>query len=128
MKTKTYLLFVLVIYFGMNIHCKTGKRSGSANISFIMEESEDHFSIFADYDPANTKKVESVLDKYLKESNDPSFMNTKLDADLTLRNRTVFHIKHNSGELEIELDKDKNPGQTIQTFKKMAEELKRSIL
>lgn len=128
MKTKTYLLFVLVICFGMNIHCKTGKRTGSANISFTVEESEERFCISADYDPANTKTVELILDKYLKESNDPSFVNTKLDADMTLRNRTVFYIKHESGELKIKLDKDLNSVQTIQTFKKMAEELKGSIL
>lgn len=125
---KTYLLFVLVLCCGMNMHCKTGKRTGSANISFTVEESEERFCIFAGYDPANTKKIELVLDKYLKESNDPSFVNTKLDADMTLRNRTVFHIKHSSGELKIKLDKDKNSVQTVQMFKKMAEELKGSIL
>lgn len=128
MKTKIYLVLVLLAVCWMNIHCKTGKRSESANISFTVEESEERFCIFADYDPANTKKVESVLDKYLKESNDPSFTNTKLDADMTLRNRTVFHIKHNSGELKIEMDKDRNPGEALRTFKKMAEELKGSIL
>jgi len=126
---KTYLLFVLVLCCcGMNIHCKTGKRTGSANISFTVEESKERFCIFAGYDPANRKKVELVLDKYLRESNDPSFVNTELDADMTLRNRTVFHIEHSSGELKIKLDKDKNSVQTLQTFKKMAEELKGSIL
>jgi hypothetical protein len=128
MKMKTYLLFILLVCCGMNINCKTGDRSESANISFKVEESENRFSIFADYDPSNTKKVELVLDKYLKESNDPSFLNTQLDAYLTLRNRTVFYIKHSSGELKIQLDKNKNPSQTLQTFKKMAEELKGSIL
>lgn len=128
MKSKTYLLFILTLCCGMNINCKTGNHRESLNISFTVEENEDHFSIFADYDPANTKKVESVLDKYLKEHNDPSFTNTTMDADLTLRNRTVFHIRHNSGELEIELEKDKNSGQALQAFKKMAEELKGSIL
>lgn len=128
MKTKIYLLFVLIICCGMNIHCKTGNRTGSANISFSVEENEERFSIFADYDPANTKKVELVLDKYLKESNGPSFVNTKLDAKMTLRNRTVFYIKHGSGKLKIKLDKDINSVQTVQTFKKMAEELKGSIL
>lgn len=125
---KINLLFILLICCGMNIHCKTGKRTGSANISFTIEESEERYCVFADYDPANTKKVELVLDKYLKESNDPSFVNTKLDADMTLRNRTVFHIRHRSGELKIKLDKDKNSVQALQTFKKMAEELKGSII
>jgi len=125
---KTYLLFVLVFCCGISIHCKTGKRTGPANISFTVEESEERFCIFAGYDPANTKKVELVLDKYLKESSDPSFVNTKLDADMTLRNKTVFYIKHKSGELKIKLDKDLNSVQTVQTFKKMAEELKGSIL
>lgn len=124
MKTKTYLLFALVMFCGMNIDCKRGNRTGSSNVSLTVEENDNRFSIFADYNPANTKKVESVLDKYLKDADDPSFANTQIDADMTLSNRTVFHIKHISGELKIELDKDKNPVHTVRTFKKMAEELK----
>lgn len=124
MKTKIYLLLFMMMSCGLGIGCKRGHRTGSSNVSLTVEENDSRFSIFADYNPANTKKVESVLDKYLKETNDASFTNTQIDADMTLSNRTVFHIKHICGELKIEVNKDKNPAHTIETFKKMAEELK----
>jgi uncharacterized protein YdaU (DUF1376 family) len=125
---KTYVLFTLAVLCCLNIHCRNSHvNNRPSNISFTIEETDDDYRIFANYDPEKTKAVESVLDDYLKQDNDPSFTNTRIDADITMNDKTTFHIKHLAGDLEIELDKDKNSPTTLHRFKEMAERIKKAM-
>jgi len=53
-----------------------------------------------------------------------SFVNTRIDGDLTLDDKTTFYIKKKPGFLEIKLNKNRNSSSSYHTIKELGEGLK----
>jgi len=125
---KTLILFISLFITSVDFNLSHIKIAENIEKKFLtLEESETEYVISAVYDVAKNKKVESVLNDYLKQGDDPSFRNTKLDADLTLSDKTNFYIKFYPGRLLIKFNKQKNTSKALFRFKEMGRELKRFL-
>jgi len=74
----------------------------------------------AEFNPGKTGKVDRYLDKELATGN-ITFVNTEMDADITLDDKTTFYIKKSPGYLNIKLDKEKNSEQAFTKLKGVLE-------
>jgi len=74
----------------------------------------------AKFNPGKTNKVDRYLDKELANGN-ISFVNSEMDADITLDDKTTFYIKKSAGYLNIKLDKEKNSEEAFTKLKGVLE-------
>lgn len=122
MKTAAFLMtFCLVIVMAC-LPYLTKKINGD-DISITVSESEDLYRITADYPEEKTHKVQRCMDEYLEPSG-MSFVNARIDGDITLDNKANFYINTAPGTLKIKLDKQKNSTASYRRMKKLGEELK----
>ena len=106
------LLFVIVAI----ISC--GFPEGSISIK---HSQYDHFyEMTAKFNPDKTGKVDRYLDKELPSGN-MSFVNTEMDADLMLDDKTTFYVKKSPGYLNIKFDKEKNSEKAFTKIKSVLE-------
>ena len=74
----------------------------------------------AEFNPGKTDKVDHYLDKELATGN-ISFVNSEMDADISLDDKTTFYIKKSPGYLNIKLDKEKNSEEAFTKLKGVLE-------
>lgn len=74
----------------------------------------------AKFNPEKTTEVDKYLDKELS-SGDMSFINTRMDGDITLDNKATFYIKKSPGYLHIKFDKEKNSDEAFVKIKSVCE-------
>jgi len=87
----------------------------------IKHNQYDHYyEMTAQFNPVKTDKVDRYLDKELATGN-ITFVNTEMDADITLDDKTTFYIKKSPGYLNIKLDKEKNSEQAYTKLKGVLE-------
>ncbi len=93
----------------------------------MVSESDRYYTIEAHYNKDNTRAVEKCMDNHLRKNGDASFINTSIDANLTLNNGTTFYIKNYPGQLEIKFDKTENSTASLNDIKSFAKDIKPSI-
>jgi hypothetical protein len=72
-------------------------------------------------------KQEPCMNTWIKKlgyPNNVSFVNSEIDATLTLQDQTTFYVRSYPGELELKLDKEKNSYEAYERVKKMCEGIK----
>ena len=74
----------------------------------------------AKFNPDKTEKVDRYLDKELA-TRTMTFVNTEMDADITLDDKTTFYVKKSPGYLNIKLDKVKNSEEAFTKLKGVLE-------
>ena len=74
----------------------------------------------AQFNPGKTDKLDRYLDKELATGN-ITFVNSEMDADITLDDQTTFYIKKTPGYLNIKLDKEKNSEEAFAKLKGVLE-------
>ncbi len=74
----------------------------------------------AKYNPDKTDKVDRYVDKELATGK-ITFVNTEMDADITLDDKTSFYVKKSPGYLNIKLDKEKNSEEAFTKLKGVLE-------
>ncbi len=122
MKTRT-LAFICIIA-GM-VGCASCSMFGNNhNISITLSESEHEYKILAHYPQVDTRKVEDYLTRKLGSESNVSFINTHIDAELTLNDSTTFYMKHEPGNLAIMFNKDRNSITSYHHIKTLGEGLK----
>ena len=67
------------------------------------------------------------MNKYLTGRNNMSFMNTRIDGQITLDDRTTFFIKKSQGILEIDFNKENNPAHSYSEMKGLADGLREEL-
>lgn len=82
-----------------------GFPDGSINIKH--SQYSHYYEMTAEFNPEETTKVDKWLDKELA-AGDMSFVNTRMDGEITLDDKTTFYIKKSPGYLNIKFDKEKN--------------------
>ena len=102
MKKLSILLFVLLPVITIT---SCGFPDGS--ISIKHSQYDHYYEMTAKFNPEKTTKVDRYLDKELPSGN-MSFVNTRMDGEITLDNKATFYIKKSPGYLHIKFDKEKN--------------------
>ena len=74
-----------------------------------------------------TKAVHEYMDRQIGKANNISFLNSEIDATVTLDDRTAFYLKSLPGELEIKLDRQHNSYESFIKVKEMCEGIKKVI-
>jgi hypothetical protein len=90
------------------------------SISIKHSQYDHYYEMTAKFNPDKTDRVDRYLDKELRSSN-MSFVNTKMDADITLDDKTTFYIKKTPGYLNIKFDKEKNSNEAFTKIKSVLE-------
>src|SRR5438477_9345204 len=93
----------LIIFYSS---CSQNYHDGNTNIS--ISETKSSYTMYAHFDKSKTTKVRKYMDEHLGKRNNISFVNTEVNANLTLDDKTKFYIKSSPGELKIKLDKEEN--------------------
>ena len=68
---------------------------------------DHYYEMTAKFNPGKTNQVDRYLDRELS-SGDMVFVNTRMEGEITLDNKTTFYIKKSPGYLKIKFDKVKN--------------------
>jgi hypothetical protein len=82
----------------------------------------------AHFSQHKTRAVEEYMNDRIGDRGDMSFVNTRIDGQITLDDRTTFYIKKYPGFLEIKLDKDQNDFDSYQRVKAMCEGIKEVVI
>ncbi len=102
------------------------KEFNGDNISISVSESDDRYKISADYPKSKTRRIQQYLDDCLQPSG-MSFINARIDGDISPGNGMYFYIDTAPGSLDIMFDRRKNSASAYRKMKKMGEELKEII-
>lgn len=115
MKKITILLYLLLAVITIT---SCGFPDGS--ISIKHSQYSHYYEMTAKFNPERTTEVDKYLDKELS-SGDMSFINTRMDGEITLDNKATFYIKKSPGYLHIKFDKEKNSDETFIKIKSVCE-------
>jgi len=92
------------------------------SISIKHSQYDHYYEMTAKFNPDKTDEVDRYLDKELPSGN-MSFVNTKMNADVTLDDKTTFYIKKSPGYLNIKFDKEKNSDEAFVKVKSVLERI-----
>ena len=112
MKKTIILLFVALSI----ISC----RFPDGSISIKHSQYDHYYEMTAEFNPDRTARVDSYLDKELAAGK-TTFVNTEMDAELTLDDKTTFYIEKSPGYLNIKFDKEKNSEEAFKKLKAVLE-------
>lgn len=126
MKINLLPIACCVLVFSICISCSHFDHHGG-NTHVSISESEDEYRMSAYFNENKMNKIYQYMDERLGDRNNFSFANSKIDATLTLDDRTTFYLKTSPGDLEIKFDKDRNSVESYNRVKKMCEGIKNII-
>jgi len=109
-------MFCVLVIWTTIISC--GFPDGS--ISIKHSQYDHYYEMTAKFNPDKTTEVDKWLDKELS-SGDMSFVNIRMDGEITLDNQATFYIKKSPGYLHIKLDKEKNSDEAFFKIKSVCE-------
>jgi hypothetical protein len=95
------------------------------NISIRVKETEDIYQLNAYYHRNQTARLQRHIDARLHTNH--IFKNSKMDATVTLDDRTSFYIRSSPGRLLIKLDKNANDAAACIRIKELAEDIKHTL-
>lgn len=90
------------------------------SISIKHSQYDHYYEMTAKFNPEKTTKVDRWLDKELS-AGDMSFVNTRMDGEITLDDKTTFYVKKSPGYLNIKFDKEKNSDQAFSKVRSVCE-------
>jgi len=112
MKKLAIFFWVFVLLPALTI-ISCGFPDGS--ISIKHSQHSHYYEMTAKFSPDKTDEVDKYLNKELPSGN-MSFVNTEMDGEITLDDKTTFYIKKSPGYLHIKFDKEKN---SVEAFSKV---------
>lgn len=98
--------------------------SNHNGVTVRVKESDDTYRLYARYTSYKAERVHQYLRKELKND---LFRKRKVDAELTLEDRTHFHIKTSPGKLLIQFNKTENDYDSYFRIKQLGEGIKRRL-
>jgi hypothetical protein len=110
-------LFLVFARFGVFDH----------NISISVSEDDEAYTFSANYNKANTARVESYINKCIRPDRLGNSADDYVDVTTSLPDKTQFYIKESPGRLKIKLDKRKNTTASYNRIKKMCEDIKQLL-
>jgi len=83
--------------------------------------------MYAHFNPDETRRLEEYMNYKIGYKSKMSFINTRIDGDLSLDNHTTFYIKKYPGYIEIKFDKDQNSTDAYYRIKDLCEGIKKAL-
>ena len=120
---KTSLFFFLFAIIIAAASC----RENTGNINIQYKETEQSYSMKADFPESRTREVDEYMDSKVGNASNMSFTNSPTDGQLTFDNQTTFYIKKSDGFLNITMDKNKNSEAGYHEIKAMCEGIKKLL-
>ncbi|HEU4859458.1 MAG TPA: hypothetical protein VFT15_06470 [Chitinophagaceae bacterium] len=110
----------ILVYLLLAVITITSCDFPDGSISIKHSQYTHYYEMTAKFNPEKTTEVDKYLDKELS-SGDMSFINTRMDGEITLDNKTTFYIKKSPGYLHIKFDKEKNSDEAFIKIKSVCE-------
>ncbi len=95
------------------------------NTSISISESSNVFQLNASFNPSKTRKLQDYIDSHL-ESN-VSFVNTEMDAVVTLDDETRFYMRSYPGFVRIRFNKKENSEESYEKIRGLCEGIKEVV-
>ena len=95
------------------------------NISIRVKETEDTYQLNAYYRRNQTARLQRYMDAQLHTNH--LFNHSRMDATVTLDDKTSFYIKTSPGRLLIKLDKNENDVASYIRIKQLGEAIKHQL-
>jgi hypothetical protein len=95
------------------------------NISIRVKETEDIYQLNANYRRNQTARLHRYMDARLHTNH--LFKNSRMDATVTLDDKTSFYVRSSPGRLLIKLDKNVNDEASYIRIKELAEDIKQTL-
>ena len=90
------------------------------SISIKHSQYDHYYEMTAKFNPEKTTEVDRWLDQELS-AGDMSFVNTHMDGEITLDDKTTFYVKKSPGYLNIKFDKEKNSNKAFSKVRSVCE-------
>ena len=90
------------------------------SISIKHSQYDHYYEMTAKFNPEKTTEVDRWLDQGLS-AGDMSFVNTHMDGEITLDDKTTFYVKKSPGYLNIKFDKEKNSDKAFSKVRSVCE-------
>jgi len=95
------------------------------NISIRVRETDDIYQLNASYRRNQTARLQRYMDARLHTNH--LFKNSRMDATVTLDDKTSFYVRSSPGRLLIKLDKNANDEASYIRIKELAEDIKHTL-
>ena len=90
------------------------------SISIKHSQYDHYYEMTAKFNPEKTTEVDRYLDKELSAGT-MAFVNTRMDGEITLDDKTTFYVKKSPGYINIKFDKEKNSDEAFSKVKSVCE-------
>ena len=98
------------------------------NINIGYSEDDHYYSMNAYFPKNKTRDVGEYMDNKIGGGSNTSFVNSQIDATITLDDHATFYVKKFPGILEIKLDKNKNSDEAYHEIKAMCMGIKKLLI
>jgi hypothetical protein len=92
--------------------------------SITTREGDDEYEMSARYERYKARKIEKMIRQELEDRHNISFSSNEMDEDVTLDDRTTFHIYSHPGKIEIKFDKNDNSAASCERVRALCDEIK----
>ena len=112
------------LFFVMACIIVIGCRHNHHNTSITFNENDHYYSMKAWFSTNRARDVEYFMDERIGSQSDMSFVNTRLNGQLSFNDHTSFYIKKYPGYLQIKLNKDRNSDNSYLLIRDMCQGIK----
>lgn len=114
--------FLITGFFTCVLYKWTVHRDWPGNVSIRINESADSYQLAASYSRSKALRIQNYIDAELNTHH--LFRNSRIDAEITLDDRTNMYVKNIPGKLLIKLNRNQNSAEAYARIKKLAEGIK----
>ena len=114
-------LILMACFFTFALHRIFSNR----DISIHVNETDNTYQLYASYNRNQSRRIQKYIDAELNTHR--FFSNAKMDALVTLDDKTNFYVKTKPGALYIKLNKDENDYEAYTRIKRLGEGLKHKL-
>lgn len=97
------------------------------DVSISYSEKGHYYSMSAWFNKNKSRAVDEFMNERIGDQSNTSFVNMKMDGQLTLDDHTRFYLNKYPGHIEIKLDKHENSSEAYHRIRSMCEGLKKVI-
>ncbi len=98
------------------------------DISFHYKDNNNSYTMDAWFERNKTRTAERYMNAMIGREHNSSFLNTRMDAVLTLDDGSKFYMKKSPGHILIKMKKDETSDRTYHTMKAMCRGMKDVVL
>jgi hypothetical protein len=127
MKKLFVVLFIGFCFFACCFIYSVRKLHGEWDhgISIRVKENDNLYQLSASYNREQTGRLQRYMDAQLNTHD--LFHNSRMDATVTLDDKTSFYVKTSPGRLLIKFDKDANDPAAYYRIKDLGEKIKQKL-